>query len=206
MDDEATAVTGPSVPTAAVLRDGTSVPLRPIRDDDGERLLRFHHSLSAETQYLRFFGAHPSLSEQEVAWFTHVDHRNREAIVAELDGELLGVARLDRLRTGGDEGEADLSRLGTEAEVAFVVADRAQGQGLGHQLLDALAVRARQLGVACFVADTLPHNRRMLAVFRRSGLPMTRRFEDGVVRVTMALGPAEVAGPAEAAALAQPRA
>src|SRR4051812_50125167 len=104
MDDHDVAVTSYPVPTAAVLRDGTSVELRPIRNDDGERLLRFHHSLSAETQYLRFFGAHPRLSEHEVEWFTHVDHRNRDAIVAVADGELLAVARLDRLpaSTGGD--------------------------------------------------------------------------------------------------------
>jgi RimJ/RimL family protein N-acetyltransferase len=191
MDDHPDAVTDTPVPTSAVLGDGTSVALRPIRDDDGERLLRFHHALSAETQYLRFFGAHPSLSEQEVEWFTHVDHRHREAIVAEIGDDLLGVARLDRFADGA------------EAEVAFVVADRAQGQGLGHQLLAALAIRARQLGVACFVADTLPHNRRMLAVFRRSGLPMTRRFEDGVVRVTMALCPPAAPAP-EPGALARP--
>jgi RimJ/RimL family protein N-acetyltransferase len=196
MDDHDTAVTSSPVPTSAVLRDGTPVALRPMRDDDGERLLRFHHSLSAETQYLRFFGAHPSLSEREVEWFTHVDHRHREAIVAELDGDLLGVARLDRLPAG--------TGVGREAEVAFVVADRAQGQGLGHQLLAALVIRARQLGLACLVADTLPHNRKMLAVFRRSGLPTTRRFEDGVVRVTMALGPTGADGPEAARPLAQP--
>ena len=34
----------------------------------------------------------------------------------------------------------------------------------------------------------LPHNRRMLNLFHRSGLPVTARFRDGVVHVVLDLG------------------
>jgi GNAT superfamily N-acetyltransferase len=86
--------------------------------------------------------------------FTHVDHQNREAVVALDDGEIVAVARFDRL---GD---------GTLAERAFVVADEYQGRGVGSGLLQELIRLARVLGVRSFVAETLPHNQKML-----TGLP-----------------------------------
>ena len=75
--------------------------------------------LTNETTRLRFFIPHPHLTPGEVERFTHVDHHEREALVA-LDGpDLIAVGRFDRL-PGTDD-----------AEVAFVVADGWQGQGVG---------------------------------------------------------------------------
>ena len=152
--------------SAVLLADGTTVDIEPMRASDVDRLDQFHHTLSGETIRLRFFGVHPALSDQELHRFTHVDHVDREALVAVHDGEIVGVARFDRLRDGGDE-----------AEVAFVVADAWQGRGLGTVLFERLAARARQLGVRRFVADTLFLNRRMLAVFRATGLRHAESFE-----------------------------
>jgi GNAT superfamily N-acetyltransferase len=155
------------------LRDGSVVHLRLMGDDDGERLVRFHATLSPESQYLRFFSNHSRLSEREVQWFTHVDHCHRDAFVAVLDGEIVGVGRLDLVPGPGD------------AEAAFVVTDRWQGLGLGGALLRRVIARADELGVDRLVADTLMGNHRMLAVFHHCGLPITTRFEEGVVHITM---------------------
>jgi RimJ/RimL family protein N-acetyltransferase len=157
------------------LRDGTTVELHPMHADDAASLLRFHHTLSLETTHLRFFAVHPELSAAELHRFTHVDHREREAIVATVAGEIVGVARFDRL------GES------RDAEVAFVVADSWQGRGLGAALFDRLAERALEVGIARFVADTLPHNQRMQAVFHHSGLPVTSGLRDDVVHVVIDL-------------------
>jgi RimJ/RimL family protein N-acetyltransferase len=162
-------------PERAFLRDGTSVRVRAMRETDRARLVRFHERLSDETTYLRFFSVHPHLSPGEVAWFTQVDHRGREAIVATVSGEIVGVARFDRLDDPA------------EAEVAFVVEDAWQGRGLGSLLFHQLVARAREVGVARFVAETLPRNRRMLAVFHGSGLPCQSSHEDGVVRLCIHL-------------------
>lgn len=159
------------------LADGTALEVRPIEEADADGLVRFHGRLSDETTYLRFFAVHPVLHADEVERFTHVDHRRREAVVALLDGEIVAVARFDRL---GDDGD--------EAEVAFVVADEFQGRGIGTGLLHELVRRARALGIRLFVAETLPHNRRMLTVFRHAGLPVRTRFEDGTVHVLLDLG------------------
>src|SRR5688500_17233204 len=85
--------------------------LRPMQDDDEERLVRFHEHLDEHSQYLRFFTPHPHLSAEEVERFTHVDHDDREALVAVLDDEIIGVGRYDRLGSGSPR-----------AEIAFIVA------------------------------------------------------------------------------------
>ena len=58
------------------------------------------------------------------------------------------------------------------AEIAFEVADGLRGRGLATLLMAQLAARAREQGIATFVAEVLPDNRRMLEVFRESGFPM----------------------------------
>ncbi|HEX4820403.1 MAG TPA: GNAT family N-acetyltransferase [Acidimicrobiales bacterium] len=160
----------------ALLSDGTLVQIRPIDPSDSDRLVRFHDALSPETIRLRFFSFHPHLSEAEVSRFTTVDHHDREALVAVSGDELLGVARYDRL------GPAAL-----DAEVAFVVADRWQGSGVGSLLLEHLAARARAEGFVRFVAETLSENRRMLQVFTASGLVAKRSWEHGVAHLVMDL-------------------
>lgn len=162
-----------------VLADGGTVHIRPIRPDDGDALVAFHARLSAETQYLRFFSPKPVLTPRDVERFTHVDGDMRVALVAILDGAVVGVARYDRI-PGTDD-----------AEVAFVIEDAHQGRGLGTLFLEYLAAMARDRGVTRFVADTLPHNARMLDVFRTAGFVAEQRFADGVVRVTFPIRPTD---------------
>jgi GNAT superfamily N-acetyltransferase len=172
----------------AELRDGTVVMIEPMHRTDALRLEDFHSTLSAETTRLRFFHLHPELSEREIHRFTHVDHQDREALVAVHDGRIIGVARFDRM---GDES--------TDAEVAFVVADAWQGRGLGSVLFRRLAARALELGVRRLVAETLFRNRRMLAVFRHAGLPRVETIEGDVVRVVLDLAPMDTPIPVEPA-------
>ena len=157
------------------LHDGRTVGIRPISPSDGDALVRFHEGLTNETTRLRFFVLHPHLQPSEVEYFTHVDHHDREAMVA-LDGDdIIGVGRFDRL-----PGTSD-------AEVAFVVADDWQGNGVGTQLLEQLVHRARAEGVTRFLADTLNENHRMRGVFRDSGLLVKSEMRSDVVRVIVDL-------------------
>ena len=164
-----------------VLRDGSKVDLHVMRPEDAGDLVRFHHGLSPETTYLRFFSVHPELSGREVERFTNVDHHGREALVATVDDHIVAVARFDR------SGDA------AEAEVAFVVADVWQGEGLGSALLHRLASRAREEGIERLTAEVLPHNHRMLAVFRHGGWPMRSTLRDGVVHIELDLDGADPA-------------
>ena len=148
----------------------TDVRIRPMAPDDGARLIAFHTRLSAESVRNRFFAVHPELSEAEVEHFTHVDGRDRVALVAMSGSAIVGVGRFERLPGT------------TDAEVAFVVADDHQRQGLGTRLLEGLERAARPLGVTHFVADTLFSNLAMLHLFGRRDSSYDR-LDDGVVHV-----------------------
>lgn len=168
-------------PVTLELHGGGTVDLRPIEPADADALVAFHARLSPGTVYRRFFSAHPVLSEKEVERFTTVDHVNRQALVAFDGDDLVAVGRYDRLASG------------TEAEVAFVVQDGYQGQGIGTELLRRLAAAAREQGIGRLVADTMIDNRHMLDVFRHAGFREVTNYVDGLVHVVLEIDPEEAA-------------
>src|ERR1019366_1744277 len=125
-----------------VLSDGGTVHVRPIRNEDSDALLGLYSRLSSESLYLRFFSPVPAPTARQLEALTDLDYDRRFALVAELRGEIVAVARFDRLANP------------TDAEVAFTVQDDQQGRGLGTILLEFLAAIARELGVRRFVAST----------------------------------------------------
>jgi len=107
--------------------------VRPIVPDDGDGLRRFHAGQSAESIYLRFFAPLKTLSDKDVARFTQVDYDSRVALVATVRGEIIGVARYDRLDS-------------TTAEVAFNISDAFQGMGWGRSSLSTWPLSPRSGG------------------------------------------------------------
>jgi RimJ/RimL family protein N-acetyltransferase len=162
-----------------VLRSGTAVRLRPIRPDDGPGLLALYDRLSPESLHFRFFAV-PGKDAGKAEYLAQVDYDQRYAIVAEVAGAIVGVARWERL--------AD--RPG-HAEVAFTVADDLQGRGLGSRLFRRLAVLARARGILVFEAEVLKDNERMLRVFERSGLASTTKDQGNVLTILLTLDPVD---------------
>jgi acyl-CoA synthetase (NDP forming)/RimJ/RimL family protein N-acetyltransferase len=177
-------VPGPEAPYPAhweadvLLRDGATAHLRPIRPADAEDLQRFHLSQSPESTYLRFFAPMPQLSDADARRFTHVDHRRRVAFVITLGDDILGIGRYEQTDPA-------------TAEVAFNIGDAHQGRGLGSILLEHLAAAARENGLHRFVAEVLPHNRKMLTVFRQAGYEVRSAYDDGVVALDFDIDPTE---------------
>ena len=170
-----------------VLADGGTAHIRPIRPDDADLLRAFYSRLSEQSIYFRFFGPRPRLTDREVHFFTHVDYDDRVALIATIGAEMVGVTRYDRLRGEGED------EAGDTAEVAFLVEDAHQGRGVGSVLLEHLGAAARERGITRFIADVLPANHRMLAVFRQAGYTAESTFSDGVVRMTLDLSLTETA-------------
>jgi RimJ/RimL family protein N-acetyltransferase len=150
--------------------------VRPISSTDAVALLRFHGQLSEGSVRLRYFSPHKELSPSEVAHLTQVDGEDRAAFVVEHAGELIAVARYDRLNDP------------KVAEVAFVVADAYQHHGLATMLLRRLADAARPVGITRFVAEVLAENRAMLSVFHSAGFPIESDIEWGTVTLLMNIG------------------
>jgi len=160
-----------------VVVTGATLRMRPIRDEDAQKLIELHARLSFDSIYRRYFSIHPELSPDEVRHLTQVDYVDRLALVIEDGDDLVAVGRYDR------------SPDSTTAEVAFVVRDDYQHLGLGHRLLEALAEAARARGISTFSAETLFTNRDMMAVFRHSGYPLTTSVSRGEVSVRFSIDP-----------------
>ncbi|QOR69119.1 GNAT family N-acetyltransferase [Ruania alkalisoli] len=161
-----------------VLRDGTTMRIRPIMPADSGAVERFHERQSPESVYLRFFAPLERIPARDLHRFTHVDHHDRVALVLESAGEIVAIGRFDRI----DEDAA---------EVAFNVSDAVQGKGLGSVLLEHLAAAGRELGVRRFVADVLPQNTRMLRVFTDAGYDVDQHLDDGLVSVSFTIRPTD---------------
>jgi len=164
-----------------VASDGGVVHVRPICPADADKLVAFHATLSERTRYLRFFSAHPTLSEQDLARFTQMDYRDRVGLLVLLGSEIIGVGRYARL------SDSETGSGLPEAEVAFVVTDAHQGRGLGSMLLEHLAAAGRECGIRRFQATVLAENGAMLRVFRDAGYEVTRHSDGGEVTLEFAV-------------------
>ena len=163
-----------SYSAAEALRDGRQVEIRALRPTDADGLKAAVARISSESLYRRFFGPKRFFSEKEVAHFTNVDFVTHIALVAVAGSEIVAGGRYFIARPGA-------------AELAFAIVDEFQGQGLGTALLRHLIAIARSSGLNELVANVLPDNRAMLAVFQNCGLSVTTRREHGVVNVTLQL-------------------
>ena len=69
-----------------------------------------------------------------------------------------------------------------------------RGLGIASHILRHLVQIAQDSGVASFEADVLAENQSMLAVFRRSGLPMKFGRDGGVLHVTLGAATSVIVG------------
>lgn len=161
------------------LADGRELVVRPIRPDDEPMIKSMFYSFSEQTKYLRYHGTLKSLPHNRLQVFCNVDYDAEMALVV----------------THGEGGQTEIIGIGRylttpdtrTAEMAFVVRDDWQHQGLGTQLFQRLVAIAGRSGIRQFHADVLPQNSGMLKIFHRSGLNTETVTNEGVVRVTIRL-------------------
>lgn len=174
--------TNPLLPPI-VAANGRALAVRFLTPDDGDLLIAFFLRLSPETRYSRFHATlenlTPAMLQHEAEPLLDVDGIHRLALVAvdQEEGQevLVGVVRLAR---GPDE---------QEAEVAVVVRDDWQRQGIGSGLMLRLASVARSLGVTSFWAVVMSSNRAALNIFSNLNVPIHTHFEHGEAHVRIAL-------------------
>ena len=159
------------------LRDGRPVEIRALRPDDEADMLAAIDRTGTESLQRRFFATKRHFSEKEKAFFMNVDFVNHVALVAEVceSGKPVIVAGGRYVVSSG------------AAEVAFVVVDTYQGQGIGSILARHLIGVARAAGQTQLVADVLPENKAMRSVLGKLGFQMSRSADPQVVRLTLSL-------------------
>ncbi|HEV2196042.1 MAG TPA: bifunctional acetate--CoA ligase family protein/GNAT family N-acetyltransferase [Candidatus Acidoferrum sp.] len=166
------------------MKDGAEVTIRPIRPEDEPAMAKFHELLSDETVYLRYF--HMAKLDTRVAHERllrkcFIDYDREMALVAELSGAdsrvppIVAVGRLSR------------KPLSEEAELAVVVADRYQHQGLGGELIARLVKIARAEGLKRIVAEFHSENSAIRHLAVHGGAKVERTPDPMCFRITVAL-------------------
>lgn len=160
------------------LRDDRPITIRALRPDDRTEMLAAIGRTSMQSLQRRFFAPKKGFSEREMTFFLDIDFESHVAIVAEIaeDGRavIAGGGRYIVVQPG-------------QAEIAFVVVDAYQGQGIGTILMRHLAVLARDAGLRELVAEVLPENTAMLKLFKRFGFRTDAKGSPQVVHLTLQL-------------------
>jgi ribosomal protein S18 acetylase RimI-like enzyme len=160
------------------LRDGRWLIIRAFAPEDAAGLGTAVDRTSAQTLYRRFFTVKRHFSKRETDFFFNVDFVDHVALVAEAEEAgkptIVGAGRYVVVAPG-------------RAEVAFMVIDAYQSQGIGKALLRHLIAIARAAELRELIAEVLPENGPMLKVFETSGLRVGTTRDAEVVHVTLAL-------------------
>ena len=166
----------------SAMKSGEPVTIRPIRPEDEPLLIRLHQALSERTVYLRYFQplklsqrtAHERLTricfidyDREIVLV--VEHKNAQGLP-----EIIAIGRLSKLRGAGNE-----------AELAVLVDDRFQFQGLGTELYRRLIAVARDEKLKRVVCTILSENREMRAICLKLGFHLESDLEDGTLKAEL---------------------
>lgn len=144
----------PSALEERVQLAGRELLLRPIRPEDGQRLMGFYAKASPADMRLRFFMARREVPHSELARYSQIDYDREMTFIALAPGESGGQAMVAEVRAVCDPDNL-------QAEFAIQVASGWQGKGLGRLLLDKLIRYLRERSTAEVVGQCLPDNRGM---------------------------------------------
>jgi acetyltransferase len=148
------------------MKDGTEVTLRPIRPEDEPLMGRFHETISDRSVYLRYFSSmslSSRVAHERLARICFVDYDRVIALVVDHKNkatgqrQILGVGRLIKLNAKN------------EAEVAILVSDQYQKQGLGIELLRRAVQVARDENLGSVSAEMLRDNMSAQRMFKKVG-------------------------------------
>jgi acetyltransferase len=157
---------------------GMPVVIRPIRPDDEPLMVKFHGTLSEQSVYLRYFHMEKldsRVAHERLVKKCFIDYESEMALVADWqdpstgEREILAVGRMTKVPNA------------CEAEVAVLVSDQAQKQGLGTELVRRLIEVARDEKLERIVAVILPENYGMMALARHFRFTVCESADSSVV-------------------------
>lgn len=165
--------------TSVRLRDGALVRLRDAEPADLPRLRQMFFALSDTTRYLYFCAGVPrnDVFAERVAALGRADPAAAYAMVVEVDGELVGVARFD------------LDDAGQSAEIGILVADTWQSRGLGTKIVAHLRAEALCRELSGFTGTVMGENFRAFRLLRRAFPTLRATLSYGQYSVVMPFVP-----------------
>ena len=168
---------------STTLKNGTPITIRAVHPNDQQMISDAFYALERESRYTRFLGFKDYITDGELKKAAVVDFETVVGLV------VTTIEAGKEIIIGGGRYLLLTALPGTRssAEVAFTVEEDYQGEGLAGRLFGHLADIARAKGVSSFEAEVLPQNKAMLAVFERTGLPMTKQHIDGLIHLSLSL-------------------
>ena len=144
-------------------KNGTEVTIRPIRPEDEPLMVKFHGTLSQRSVFFRYFQAiklGQRVAHDRLVRMCFLDYDREIALLAERtlpDGEreMLAIGRLSKLH-----GQKT-------AEIAILVSDQCQGQGLGTELFRRVIQVAREEHLESVQGYLLRENVEMRALLEK---------------------------------------
>ena len=167
------------------MKNGTEVTLRPIRPEDEPLMVKFHETLSDRSVYMRYFSSlslSSRVSHERLVRICFVDYDRVMALVVEhkdaATGQhrIMGVGRLIKLPAMN------------EAEVAILVSDQCQRQGLGIELLRRTVEIARDEKLCSVSAEMLRDNFAVQNIFKKIGFRLRLLSNSSSVSAVLDLG------------------
>ncbi|MDN3505528.1 MAG: GNAT family N-acetyltransferase [Rhabdochlamydiaceae bacterium] len=147
------------------LKDGSKLTLRPIRPEDEERMREFHTHLSENTVRSRFIKSmsHDKRTAHErLLQVCCIDYDKEMRFIAqENDGTIQAVGSYTRLPNSLD------------AEFKIIIADDAQGKGLGKKLLVKLIETAKKRKLDSIFGVILNENTVLIKIVESLGFTVT---------------------------------
>jgi len=157
----------------ALLADGATLTIRAAGPEDYGPVRQLHEAMSPDNLYFRFFSASKASAEREAQRVCLEGGPGLVALLGLLGDKVVGVASYE------------LTADPAAAELALAVADDMHRHGIATLLLEHLVSLARARGVKILVADVLPDNYTVLRVLSDAGLAVRRKYDDGVVELSM---------------------
>ncbi|BBM88006.1 bifunctional acetyl-CoA hydrolase/transferase family protein/GNAT family N-acetyltransferase [Candidatus Uabimicrobium amorphum] len=157
------------------VRTKTNRPIfiRPLKSSDEDLIKQMFYSLSDKTIYFRAFTTIKYLPRKILHHLVHIDYDTTMALCA-IDKEhqhILGVARYY------------LEKRSNMIEIAVVVRDDWQNQGIGRLLINNLIQIARERGVRGVAMDILAENNKVLNIIKSSSHKLKISVEAGICHV-----------------------
>jgi len=162
--------------------NGKVVHMRPVRPTDEDMARDLFYGCSENTLYHRFFAKMKSMPHHKLRKFVNIDYVNNMALAS--------VVHEDEHEMIVAVGRYSVEKSSNAAEVAFIVRDDWQGQGLGIAMFNQLLKVARKRGIVKFTADVLHDNARMLHIFHKCA-PTTIKstLESGIYHLSFSIRP-----------------
>jgi acetyltransferase len=167
------------------LKNGNEVTLRPIRPEDEPRMAEFHQTLSDRTVYLRYFSLfrlESRIAHERLLRICFGGYEREMVLVAAYrnpqtgKSNIVGVGRLNKLRGHRNE-----------AEVAVLVSDAYQNQGLGLELLQRVIQVARDEKLSRVSQEMLRDNLAMRAISKKLGFRFSADFDSSSIAAVLDL-------------------